>query len=184
MWTLEGMRVYLQSTESGRKALEFYHAHADPTADHVRIWRAEYIRGCYRNKGSNGPYQPYYVNYGTTSPKGKYGKGAVDITLVDDMDDLTAAATFVHEMEHAQWWWTGEGGYEVHARLADIEFYVELGALDRLPSEYFDREIVTRNQDTTVSLDRAKLVEQYESYESRYEYSDEDYTFGPCSRIM
>lgn len=141
-WTIDDLRRQLTATPTGRAALAFYLQHQDV----IRVWRADHIR-CPWKKSRDAEWGSYSC-YGTTEGPGTYLVGVIDVTIAADLngDPLTAAATFVHEMEHARGWVTGEGGYETDARIQDMRFYVEHDALGALPREYFDKGIVYRTE--------------------------------------
>ncbi len=100
------------------------------------------------------------------------------------MDAFTAAATLVHELEHAKGWLTGVGGTEVDARFADMKFYLEHGALDRLPEEYFKKNIACQ-VDGIYTVDEARLRDEaathWNAQSGIYEYRE--YEFGEMESI-
>jgi hypothetical protein len=166
-WSVERMCQFLNSTPSGCAARDYYFAHHDK----LRIWKSAYLKQQYRDRTAEA-WKTYSL-YGYTACPDL--NGVIDIAISGDIikDDFTAAATFVHEIEHARGWLTGIGGSEVDARNADMRFYVEANALALLPQEYFEKGIIF-SKDGRLEVDYARL----EAESQKWGGSDDRYVYG------
>lgn len=173
-WTCKQILKHLGAVPTGRDALAFLHEGGIA----LEVWKSGHIRNWYRSPG-DAEWWEYYV-FGLTT----YRNETIHLVLSDRMDPFTAAATFVHELEHARGWVTEVGGTEVDARLADMKFYVEHGALDQLPQEYFHKKIVVC-VDGVYRIDEARLREEADTHWNAQSglYETREYEFGEMERI-
>jgi hypothetical protein len=95
--------------------------------------------------------------YGLTEYE-KYKQGIIDISISKkrNTDIITAAATVIHELEHAR------GGEEPDARRKDIMFYIQLAQQGKgeMFQEYRLNGTVIQQGNSWV-LNEAKLLENY-----------------------
>jgi RHS repeat-associated protein len=121
-WDPSKVEKLLWAVPSGVHTLNLIKDHNIP------IMKATRARIEYTNK-KTGKVTEGFI-YGWTTP-------APEVIINASLDDFTAAATIVHEVEHAQWHFTNKGGGEEHARQSDLMFYFEHNNLWALPDSYF-----------------------------------------------
>jgi hypothetical protein len=166
-WVSDNVLPLLTQVPSGRRALQRIEQYAIP------VFRSSNARLEYTHL-ETGEKTEWYL-YGWTHSNSE----AVKVFINSKMDDFTAAATLVHEIEHAQWYYTQSGGYEEHARIADLQFYLEHDRLHFLPDEYFtrpnDRNPVVRNGTNGLEVDWLEVVTRW-GRTSKYSPSSSEYS--------
>jgi hypothetical protein len=178
-WKPSQVAEYLEKSATGRATLKYLRDNNEK----IRVWKSEQLKNAYKKK-TDKEWRTYSL-YAVTQ-YAAYKKGVCDITISSKMDALTAAATLVHEVEHARGNLTGKGGSETDARIKDLQFYIELGkeGIKRLPKEYFDKGIVKENKDGTFTFDKEKLKKEAETSWSRQpQYIYKGYDFGKYSQV-
>lgn len=166
-WTASEVSELLNRALSGRKTLSLIQRFGIPVFKAVNA-RLEYTHL------ETGEKSDWYL-YGWTQSE----ESVPRVLINSRMDPFTAAATIVHEVEHAQWYYTQTGGYEEHARVADLQFYLDLGRLDALPDEYFvttpDRSPVVREGANGPEIDWLEVVTRW-GRTSKYTESTSTYS--------
>lgn len=152
-WTTFEVNELLNRVPSGRRALALIERYGIPVFKAVNA-RLEYTHL------ETGEQSDWYL-YGWTRPQ----ESAPQVLINSKMDSFTAAATIVHEVEHAQWYYTQTGGYEEHARIADLQFYLDHDRLHSLPDEYFtvtpDRPAIVREGLNGSEIDWLEVVTRW-----------------------
>ncbi len=160
------MEEYLNATQSGKEALEYYRKHQNL----IKLWVAEYVREERSNKAGEHSVSPVW---GVTQPPGSHDHGdkLYHITMAKNMRDAAvhareAAATFVHEMEHVRNYienlQRSRDEDEIAATMKDIQFYIQLiekgkAKFSDIPAYYRERGYVKEEKGKVrVDVDRVK----------------------------
>jgi hypothetical protein len=142
-WSVKVALSYLKATVIGRSQLQFLKDNART----IRVSKTEYLR--WEAWKENEPSETWISRaYGVTFPTGKYKANVCDVCIASDnlCDPIDAAATIVHELEHAKEKITGAGITEGHARVAEMTFYLQLGEVGMAKlMHYYGKNIVNVN---------------------------------------
>ncbi len=173
-WTVSGMLADVRQSDIGKRVLA---AFVSKNTD-IEVWKVAYAKWYFKNK-ENEKWSVKNLFGATFERDSSYSvPGKVRVVIAEqssgkEVDDLDAAATFVHELTHAIGYFpdlyksTYKGiittklskmeGYEPDARIVDQSFYQQLGpkGIARLIAHYEGTEgVVVAKDGKSVTLDQ------------------------------
>jgi len=125
-WSVVMALPYLKATPVGLAQLQFLKENVSS----IRVSRTDYLR--WEAWREDKPNETWISSaFGVTFQTGKYKGNVCDVCIASDNlnDPIDAAATLVHELEHAREKITGAEITEGDARVAEMTFYLQSGEL-------------------------------------------------------
>jgi hypothetical protein len=169
-WDPHTVQAIISSTDTGRAMTDYYRKHIYT----IQIYWSKEIQTYQTNDA--GQRREEDTIYGVHWEE-KFGHIIIlDKTL--NADDITAAASWIHEMEHAA------GGDEFNARMAEAHFYLELLSLrgqqiiDKIPAGY--RRALRKDYHNQYYIDPDVIREMSrrrkgdEGWKTTYRYTEHD----------